>query len=76
MSNRGLPLLGAEKMLLQGLPLSRLNVENLTDEQQSDLAGNAMVTTALSKAVIALFAAEAHVPSGLSHIHLPPGPPC
>ena len=49
----GRPLLGCEKLLLQGIPYFRLLLGNETEVQLGDLAGNAMSLTVVNAAMLA-----------------------
>jgi len=49
----GRPLLGCEKLLLQGIPYFRLLLGNETEVQLGDLAGNAMSLTVVSATLLA-----------------------
>jgi hypothetical protein len=51
--NIGRPLLGCEKLLLQGIPFFRLALGNETEVQLGDLAGNAMSMPVVSAAMLA-----------------------
>ena len=51
--NKGRPLLGCEKLLIQGLPYFRLALGNETEVQLGDLAGNAMSVTVISACMLA-----------------------
>ena len=51
--HHGRPLLGCEKLLLQGLPYSRLILGVETEVQLSDLAGNAMSLTVVCATMLA-----------------------
>ena len=49
----GRPLLGCEKLLLQGIPYFRLLLGNETEVQLGDLAGNAMSLTVVNATLLA-----------------------
>lgn len=49
----GRPLLGCEKLLLQGIPYFRLLLGNETEVQLGDLAGNAMSLTVVNATMLA-----------------------
>jgi len=49
----GRPILGCEKLLLQGIPYFLLSLGNETEVQLSDLAGNAMTLNVVSATIIA-----------------------
>ena len=49
----GRPLLGPEKLLLQGIPFFRLRLGNETEVNMSDLAGNAMSLSVVSACMLA-----------------------
>lgn len=49
----GRPLLGCEKLLLQGIPFFRLLLGNETEVQLGDLAGNAMSLTVINATILA-----------------------
>lgn len=51
--HKGRPLLGCEKLLIQGLPYFRLALGNETEVQLGDLAGNAMSVTVVSACILA-----------------------
>jgi len=51
--HKGRPLLGCEKLLIQGLPYFRLALGNETEVQLGDLAGNAMSVTVVSACMLA-----------------------
>ena len=51
--HKGRPLLGCEKLLVQGLPYFRLVLGNETEVQLGDLAGNAMSVTVVSACMLA-----------------------
>jgi len=51
-TNRGGPLVGYESLALQGLPVDRLLLTRETQDQLSDLAGNAMSTTVVGSCII------------------------
>ncbi len=51
--NTGRPLLGCEKLLLQGIPLFRLQLGNETEVQLGDLAGNAMSLPVVNATMLA-----------------------
>ncbi len=51
--NKGRPLLGCEKLLVQGLPYFRLVLGNESEVQLGDLAGNAMSVTVVSACMLA-----------------------
>jgi len=51
--HRGRPLLGCEKLLIQGLPYFRLLLGNETEVQLSDLAGNAMSVSVVCATMLA-----------------------
>lgn len=51
--HKGRPLLGCEKLLIQGLPYFRLVLGNETEVQLGDLAGNAMSVTVVSACMLA-----------------------
>ena len=51
--SEGRPLLGCEKLLLQGIPYFRLALGNETEVQLGDLAGNAMSLTVVCATMIA-----------------------
>eukprot|EP00957_Ditylum_brightwellii_P187542 14282075-Ditylum_brightwellii.AAC.1 len=51
--NTGRPLLGCEKLLLQGIPYFRLALGNETEVQIGDLAGNAMSLTVVCATMLA-----------------------
>jgi len=51
--NAGRPLLGCEKLLLQGIPLFRLQLGNETEVQLGDLAGNAMSLPVVNATMLA-----------------------
>ncbi|KAL8726041.1 MAG: hypothetical protein Q9181_006194, partial [Wetmoreana brouardii] len=53
---RGGPAIGVELMKLQGLPAEKLLLGRLTEGQIRDLVGNAMTTTVVGAAILALFA--------------------
>ena len=50
--HKGRPLLGCEKLLLQGLPYFRLLLGNESEVQLGDLAGNAMSLTVVSACML------------------------
>ncbi len=50
--HRGRPLLGCEKLLVQGLPYFRLALGNETEVQLGDLAGNAMSLTVVAACML------------------------
>lgn len=52
-TNLGRPLLGCEKLLLQGIPFFRLLLGNETEVQLGDLAGNAMSLTVVGATLLA-----------------------
>ncbi len=52
--NAGRTLLGCEKLLLQGIPLFRLQLGNETEVQLGDLAGNAMSLPVVNATMLAL----------------------
>ncbi|KAG7339316.1 SNF2 family helicase [Nitzschia inconspicua] len=52
-TNLGRPLLGCEKLLLQGIPYFRLLLGNETEVQLGDLAGNAMSLTVVCATLLA-----------------------
>jgi site-specific DNA-cytosine methylase len=54
----GRPLLGCEKLLLQGIPYFRLALGNETEVQLGDLAGNAMSLTVVSACMLAALTCE------------------
>lgn len=56
--NRGRPLLGCEKLLVQGLPYFRLALQNETEVQLGDLAGNAMSLTVVSACMLGAILAD------------------
>jgi hypothetical protein len=56
--HKGRPILGCEKLLLQGLPYFRLALQNETEVQLGDLAGNAMSLTVVSACILAAILAE------------------
>lgn len=49
----GRPILGCEKLLLQGIPYFLLELGNETEVQLSDLAGNAMTLSVVSATILA-----------------------
>jgi hypothetical protein len=53
LTNRGGPLVGAEALGLQGIPVDELNFTRETQDQLADLAGNAMSSTVVGTAMIA-----------------------
>lgn len=55
--NHGRPLLGCEKLLLQGIPYFRLALGNETEVQLGDLAGNAMSLTVICATMLAAICA-------------------
>ncbi|KAL8691849.1 MAG: hypothetical protein Q9218_003010 [Villophora microphyllina] len=64
---RGGPLIGWETMRLQGLPADKLLLGNLTETHIRDLAGNAMSTTVVGAAIVAVLATcSAYLVSGSS----------
>ena len=56
--HKGRPLLGCEKLLVQGLPYFRLALQNETEVQLGDLAGNAMSLTVVSACMLGAILAE------------------
>jgi hypothetical protein len=54
----GRPLLGCEKLLLQGIPYFRLLLGNETEVQLGDLAGNAMSLTVVNATMLAAMTAK------------------
>ena len=54
--SEGRPLLGCEKLLLQGIPYFRLALGNETEVQLGDLAGNAMSLTVVCATMMAAMA--------------------
>lgn len=50
--HKGRPLLGCEKLLIQGLPYFRLVLGNESEVQLGDLAGNAMSLTVVSACML------------------------
>lgn len=56
--HKGRPILGCEKLLLQGLPYFRLALQNETEVQLGDLAGNAMSLTVVSACMLGAILAE------------------
>jgi len=56
--HKGRPILGCEKLLLQGLPYFRLALQNETEVQLGDLAGNAMSLTVVSACMLGSILAE------------------
>ena len=53
MPHQGRPILGSEKLLLQGIPYFRLLLNNETEVQLGDLAGNAMSLTVVCATMLA-----------------------
>lgn len=53
LTNRGGPLVGAEALGLQGIPVDELNFTRETQDQLADLAGNAMSSTVVGTAMVA-----------------------
>ncbi|KAF8323124.1 hypothetical protein DL93DRAFT_2162312 [Clavulina sp. PMI_390] len=53
LTNRGGPLVGAEALALQGIPVDELNFTRETQDQLADLAGNAMSSTVVGTAMVA-----------------------
>ena len=53
LTNRGGPLVGAEALGLQGIPVDELNFTRETQDQLADLAGNAMSSTVVGSAMVA-----------------------
>ena len=53
----GRPMLGFEKLLMQGIPAHRLLLGREQDSQLSDLAGNAMSVTVIGAAIVAALGA-------------------
>lgn len=53
LTNRGGPLVGAEALCLQGIPVDELNFTRETQDQLADLAGNAMSSTVVGTAMVA-----------------------
>src|SRR6266852_6441235 len=51
-TNRGGPMVGLEALHLQGLPIDELLLTRETEDQLSDLAGNAMSTTVFGTSVL------------------------
>ena len=51
-SNRGGPIIGAETLFLQGIPIDDLVLTRETDRQLADLAGNAMSSTVVGACII------------------------
>jgi hypothetical protein len=51
--HKGRPMLGCEKLLVQGIPYFRLLLGNETEVQLGDLAGNAMSLTVVSATMLA-----------------------
>jgi hypothetical protein len=51
-TNRGGPMVGLEALHLQGLPIDELLLTRETEDQLSDLAGNAMSTTVVGTSVL------------------------
>jgi len=60
LSSLGRPMLGYEKLLLQGIPPDRLLLGRETEVQLSDLAGNAMSMPVVSAAVLAALVVGAY----------------
>ena len=52
-TNRGGPLVGIEALSLQGIPVDDLLLTRETENQMSDLAGNAMTTTVVGACMLA-----------------------
>jgi hypothetical protein len=57
-SHKGRPLLGCEKLLMQGIPFFRLLLGNETEVQLGDLAGNAMSLTVVCATMLAALTCE------------------
>lgn len=57
MPHLGRTVMGYEKLLLQGIPFSRLVLGRESEVQLSDLAGNAMSTTVVGATILAVIAA-------------------
>ena len=55
--HKGRSLMGYEKLLLQGIPFSRLALGRETEVQLSDLAGNAMSLSVVSATILAAICA-------------------
>lgn len=55
--HRGRTLMGYEKLLLQGIPFSRLRLGHESEVQLSDLAGNAMSVSVISATLLAALCA-------------------
>jgi hypothetical protein len=64
----GRPLLGCEKLLLQGIPYFRLLLGNETEVQLGDLAGNAMSLTVVNATMLAAMTCKQ-----LRTVHKSPG---
>ena len=50
---RGAKIIGREGLILQGLPVEQIELEQLSNAQMQDLAGNAMSTTVVGPAILA-----------------------
>jgi hypothetical protein len=55
-TNRGGPMVGVEALHFQGLPIDELLLTRETEDQEADLAGNAMSTTVVGTSMIVALA--------------------
>lgn len=61
LTGQGRPLLGSETLALQGIDSSKLVPSTESEKDWRDLAGNAMTTTVIGSAILALIVAESNV---------------
>ncbi|KAL2758172.1 hypothetical protein ACRALDRAFT_207366 [Sodiomyces alcalophilus JCM 7366] len=61
LTDQGRPVLGAEALMLQAIPLDRVRISVETQRELHDLAGNAMTATVVGAAMLAVFIAERQV---------------
>ncbi|RYP14332.1 hypothetical protein DL765_006435 [Monosporascus sp. GIB2] len=71
LTDQGRVLSGFEALQLQGLPIQRINFSTEDQEQLRDLAGNAITTTVVGTALVALFT-SAHSVGEKNDAHLFP----